>query len=130
MLFDGVCNLCSSAVRFMIARDPDAVLQFASLQSDAGQALLRQYHLAMALDGKDDTVVFIENGIVYTHSDAGLRIARHLTGIVHLAAPLIVIPKPVRDFVYRIIARNRYRWFGKKEVCWLPTPALQARFLA
>lgn len=129
VLFDGVCNLCSRAVQFMIARDPAGKLKFAALQSEAGQALLQQYQLQATLDGRDDTVVYIEDGQVYTHSAAGLRIARHLNGPVRLAAPLILVPRFIRDFVYRLIARNRYRWFGRKDVCWLPTPALTARFL-
>lgn len=129
VLFDGVCNLCSRAVQFMIAHDPQAKLTFASIQSEAGQALLRQHNLKVALDGQDDTVVYIEDGHIYTHSDAGLRIARHLSGVVRLAAPLIIVPRVVRDGVYRVIARHRYRWFGRTEACWMPTPDLKARFL-
>lgn len=129
VLFDGVCNLCTWAVQFIIQRDPQGYFRFASLQSEYAQALLREHNLSIPLDGRDDTVALIEDGQVYTHSDAGLRIARHLSGPVRLAAPLILIPRFIRDTVYRLIARYRYRVFGRQDVCWMPTPELRARFL-
>jgi predicted DCC family thiol-disulfide oxidoreductase YuxK len=130
LLFDGVCNLCTGAVQFIIRHDPQARIKFASLQSDAGQALLARHGVAQRLDGTDDTVIYIEDGRVYTHSDASLRVARRLGGALGLAYGFIIVPRFIRDFVYRLVARNRYRWFGRKQVCWLPTPALQARFLS
>jgi predicted DCC family thiol-disulfide oxidoreductase YuxK len=129
VLFDGVCNLCTRAVQFIIKRDPHGYFRFASLQSEYAQALLRAHGVSLTLDGRDDTVALIEDGRVYTHSDAGLRIARHLAGPVRLAAVLIVLPRFVRDAVYRLIARHRYRVFGRRDVCWMPTPELKARFL-
>jgi predicted DCC family thiol-disulfide oxidoreductase YuxK len=130
LLFDGICNLCTGAVQFIITHDPEARIRFASLQSAAGQTLLAQHGLVQRLDGSDDTVIYIEDGRVYTHSSAALHVARRLGGALGLAYGLIVVPRFIRDFAYRVIARNRYRWFGKKQVCWLPTPALQARFLS
>lgn len=129
VLFDGVCNLCTGAVQFIIQRDPQGYFRFASLQSEYAQALLREHNMSIPLDGRDDTVALIEDGRIYTHSDAGLRIARRLSGPVRLAAPLILIPRFIRDAVYRLIARYRYRVFGRQDVCWMPTPELRARFL-
>jgi predicted DCC family thiol-disulfide oxidoreductase YuxK len=129
VLFDGVCHLCHASVRFIIARDKAGYFSFASLQSDVASELLRQHGVPYPLGSGDDSVILIEDGVVYTHSDASLRVARRLSGVVRLGAVLLVVPKGLRDAVYRLIARNRYRWFGKDEVCWMPTPELRARFL-
>jgi predicted DCC family thiol-disulfide oxidoreductase YuxK len=129
VLFDGVCNLCTAAVQFMIKRDPQGKLKYASLQSEYAQQLLAQHGITITLDGNDDTVAFIEDGKVYTHSDAGLRIARYLNSPIRHAAILRFVPRFIRDTVYRLIARTRYRIFGKQTECWIPTPALKARFL-
>jgi predicted DCC family thiol-disulfide oxidoreductase YuxK len=129
VLFDGVCNLCTWAVQFIIKHDPEGYFRFASLQSEYAQSLLRAHGVSITLDGLDDTVALVEDGRVYTHSDASLRIARHLAGPVRLVAVLIVLPRFVRDAVYRFIARSRYRVFGRQDVCWMPTPELKARFL-
>ncbi|GMV90363.1 MAG: thiol-disulfide oxidoreductase [Candidatus Hydrogenedentota bacterium] len=126
LLFDGVCNLCNGAVQFIIKRDTDAQFRFASLQSDAGQALLNQHDLPTE---DFDTMVYIEGDTVYTKSTAGLRIARRLGGLWPLLYAFIVIPRPIRDAVYGVIVRNRYRWFGKRDDCMVPTPDLRARFL-
>jgi len=129
VLFDGVCNLCTWAVQFIIKHDPEGYFRFASLQSEYAQSLLRAHGVSITLDGLDDTVALVEDGRVYTHSDASLRIARHLAGPVRLVAVLIVLPRFVRDAVYRLVARSRYRVFGRQDVCWMPTPELKARFL-
>jgi predicted DCC family thiol-disulfide oxidoreductase YuxK len=126
LLFDGVCNLCNSSVQFIIDKDPDSKFHFASLQSDIGQALLDQFD---ANSGSLDSVVLIKNDKVYTRSSAALQTLKTLGGGWALFYAFIIIPKPVRDFVYDWIARNRYKWFGKKDACWLPTPDLKARFL-
>jgi predicted DCC family thiol-disulfide oxidoreductase YuxK len=126
LLFDGECNLCNGAVRFVIKRDPDAVFRFASLQSDAGQAILERHDLPKE---DFDTMVYLEGDKVWTNSTAALRIVRQLGGIWGLAYAFIVIPRPVRDAVYGVIVRNRYRWFGKRDECMVPTPELRARFL-
>jgi predicted DCC family thiol-disulfide oxidoreductase YuxK len=126
VLFDGVCNLCSGSVQFILRRDPGARFRFASLQSPAGQELLARF----GIDGQGiDSVIVIEGDRWFKESDAALRIARHLGGLWRLLTVFRLIPRPLRDRLYRFIARNRYRWFGKKESCWLPTPELRGRFL-
>ena len=126
ILFDGVCNLCNVAVQFAIERDPKAIFRFASLQSDFGQSILAQN--VVDTEG-GDTIVLLENGKVYDRSTAALRIARQLSGWIKFLYVFIIVPKFIRDFVYKIIAKNRYRWFGKQESCWMPTKELKARFL-
>lgn len=103
-------------------------LSLASLQSDAGRALLRALEQPIP-EGEPDTIVLIERGSVYTRSDAALRIARGLRGPVRLLALLRLVPRRIRDALYRFVARNRFRWFGRRDQCWVPTPALQSRFL-
>jgi predicted DCC family thiol-disulfide oxidoreductase YuxK len=126
VLFDGVCNLCSGSVQFILRRDPGARFRFASLQSPAGQELLARF----GIDGQGiDSVIVIEGDRWFKESDAALRIARHLGGLWRLLTVFRLIPRPLRDRLYRFIARNRYRWFGKQETCWLPTPELRGRFL-
>ncbi len=133
ILFDGVCNLCNASVQFIIERDPTAIFQFASLQSEAGQAILAKNALNAALNNDasaEDSVILVENGHIYDRSTAALRIARRLSGGIKFLYVFILIPRPIRDFVYKIIAKNRYRWFGKQDACWMPTKELKARFLA
>jgi predicted DCC family thiol-disulfide oxidoreductase YuxK len=126
VLFDGVCNLCNGAVQFIIKRDPYARISFASLQSPIGQNLLEKNKLPSS---DFDSFIFLEDGKVYTESTAALKTLRYLTGAWKLAAVLIIIPKPVRDFFYRYIAKNRYKWFGKKEQCMTPSEDTKKRFL-
>lgn len=126
LLFDGVCNLCSGAVRFIIPRDPRRKFRFASLQSAAGERLLTEHGIDRRVL---DSIILIEDGRWHAESDAVLRIARLLGGPWRLAGVFRLIPRPLRNRLYRLVARNRYRWFGRKEVCWLPTPELRARFL-
>ena len=126
IIFDGVCNLCNGAVQFAIERDPTAIFRFASLQSDFGQSILAQNVGGTAGGG---TIILLENGKVYDRSTAALRVARQLSGWIKYLYVFIIVPKFIRDFVYKIVAKNRYRWFGKQESCWLPTKALKARFL-
>lgn len=126
LLFDGICNLCNGAVQWIIERDPEGLFRFASLQSEAGQALLRQHGLSTTAI---DTVVLIDRGRVYTRSDAALRAAHHLGGAWKLLTVFTYLPRTFRNTVYDWIARNRYRWFGQREQCMIPTPELKARFL-
>ena len=126
VLFDGVCHLCSSSVKFIIRRDPSARFRFAPLQSPIGQDLLRRHRLPA---DTSDTFVLIEGGRAYTRSTAALRVARRLSGLWPVAYLGIVVPRPVRDAIYRVIARNRYRWFGRRAECMLPTPEVKERFL-
>jgi len=126
VLFDGVCNLCTGSVQFLLKRDPEGRFRFASLQSDAGRRLMAEHGIVADTLG---SVVLIEDGRAWRESSAALRIARHLPGAWKLLRLFTAVPRPLRDAVYRWIARNRYRWFGKNESCWLPTPELRARFL-
>ncbi|HSK13753.1 MAG TPA: thiol-disulfide oxidoreductase DCC family protein [Phnomibacter sp.] len=126
LLFDGVCNLCSASVQFIIRHDPHARLRFAALQSDPGEQLLRSHHLP---EKELKSLVLIEKGRVYTRSTGALRVARYLSGLWPLLYVFIIVPRFLRDPVYDLIGRNRYRWFGKKTSCWLPTPDLKARFI-
>ncbi|MFC4386875.1 thiol-disulfide oxidoreductase DCC family protein [Gracilibacillus marinus] len=124
ILFDGICNLCNHSVQFIIKRDPKAKFQFASLQSDIGQKLRKEYNI----QDKTDSVVLIEGKNYYVESTAALRIAKQLKGMYPLLYCFIIIPKPIRDLFYRYIAKNRYKWFGKKDSCMLPTKGMKERF--
>ena len=126
ILFDGVCNLCNNSVHFIIKRDKKKRFLFTSLQSDAARDILLQFQLK---NSEIDSILFIENGKIYQKSDAILKIVKHLNGIWKISYGFIIIPKFIRDYVYIIIAKNRYRWFGKREVCMIPTKELQTRFL-
>ncbi len=126
ILFDGVCNLCNGAVRFVIARDPKARFRFAALTSDAAQSLLRQSAVSGPLP---DSIVLVEDDRVYFRSDAALRIARQLTFPWPLLSIFAIVPRFIRDGVYDFIAARRYRWFGRRETCMVPTPELRRRFL-
>ena len=126
VLFDGVCNLCSGTVRFIAARDPGEYFLFAALQSDKGQELLARHGVPAA---ELKTIVLIERGEAFARSDAVLRIARHLHRAWPLLALLRVVPRPLRDACYGFVAAHRYRWFGKKDACELPSKELRARFL-
>jgi predicted DCC family thiol-disulfide oxidoreductase YuxK len=129
VLFDGVCNLCNGTVRFVIDRDPGGVFRFGSLQSVRAAELLRA--LGRELPRNEfESVVLIEAGRVYERSTAALRIARRLSGLWPLVTALLLVPRPIRDAIYRFIARHRYRWFGKTDQCWAPTPDLRARFVS
>ncbi|GIO31868.1 MULTISPECIES: thiol-disulfide oxidoreductase DCC family protein [Paenibacillus] len=126
VLVDGVCHLCQGLTRFIIERDPKAKFRFASLQSEIGSELLTKG--GMPAD-EIDTVVLIENGRYYVRSAAVLRIFRQLRMPWPLLCIFVIVPAPIRDRLYRYVARNRYRWFGKEEQCLLPTPELKKRFL-
>ncbi len=126
ILFDGVCNLCNGSVQYVIRHDRDALFKFASLQSDSGQQLLHKYQLPL---NNFNSFVLIEEEKIYTRSTAALRVARKLSGMVKLLYGFIIVPAFIRDTVYDLIARNRYKWFGKKDTCMIPTPALKSRFL-
>jgi predicted DCC family thiol-disulfide oxidoreductase YuxK len=127
VLFDGVCNLCNGAVNFIIDRDPSARFRFAALQSSQAAALLAP--LGRVPEVEPTSFILVEDGHVYERSTAALRVARRLPGAWKLFYAFVVVPRPVRDVVYRFIARNRYRWFGKADACRMPTPELRARFL-
>jgi predicted DCC family thiol-disulfide oxidoreductase YuxK len=126
VLFDGICHLCTTSVQFIITRDPNGYFTFASLQSEVGRTLLEKHGLHPdALD----TFVLIEGSRCFTRSDAALRVATHLSGCWSLLRILSLVPKPIRDWGYTIIARNRYRWFGTHETCMVPSQDMLDRFL-
>ena len=126
ILFDGVCNLCNGAVQFIIERDKKQHFRFASLQSKIGQEY--QQKAGLAID-KIDTILLVENGKIYQKSTAALRIARHLDGLWSVLYVFIIVPPFIRNAVYDFIAKNRYKWFGKQDSCWMPTPDLKKLFL-
>jgi len=125
ILFDGECNFCDQSVQFIIKRDPEGKFKFASLQSETGQELLNKFNAPRDLD----SFVFIEGDWCYFKSSAALRVFKHLKGVWKFSYYLLIVPRPIRDFFYHIIAKNRYKWFGKKDECMLPTPEQRERFL-
>ncbi|WP_025847407.1 thiol-disulfide oxidoreductase DCC family protein [Paenibacillus ehimensis] len=126
VFYDGVCGFCQRVVQFIIPRDRSAVFRFVAIQSETGSRLLRRHGLDPA---ELNTFVLLEQGRVYTRSTAGLRVLRRLDGAWPLLYALIVVPRPVRDLVYKWIAANRYRFFGKSDSCMLPPPEVRERFL-
>ncbi len=124
VLFDGVCNLCNRSVQLIIKQDKRDYFRFAALDSDYGKCMISRYQVAA------DSIVLIENDHAYTQSDAALRIARRLSGIYPVLYIAMIIPKFIRDRIYCFIASNRYRWFGKSQSCWMPSPDLSKKFLA
>jgi predicted DCC family thiol-disulfide oxidoreductase YuxK len=126
VLFDGTCNLCNGAVQFVLARDRHARFRFASLQSAAAKQALAAAGVTAALP---DSIVVVHRGRVRVKSGAALAIARGLRFPWPLLSVFWLVPFPLRDLIYDWIARNRYRWFGKRDVCWVPTKELRARFL-
>lgn len=126
ILFDGVCNLCNGAVTFIIKRDKDDRFRYAALQSEVGRTLADKHGIDTS---KTDSIVLIDDDHHYTKSSAALGIARYLSGGYPLLYGLMILPTFLRDRMYDVIARNRYRWFGKRESCMVPTPELKAKFL-
>lgn len=127
VLFDGVCNLCNGFVDFALTRDPEGRLRFGSLQSEAGQRALRD----AGVDAPElSTLVVVEGGRGYVRSAAALRVLRQLRLPWPLLYAFVVVPRPLRDAVYRFVAARRYRWFGRRDSCRLPSPAERARFLS
>ena len=125
ILFDGVCNFCNGAVNFAIKRDKKARLKFATLQSGIASQLLDKFNLS----ARDlNSFVLIENGKVYTRSTAALKVFRYLDGLWPLMYGFIIVPIFLRDAIYKLIAKNRYRWFGIRKECMIPTPEVRSRF--
>jgi len=126
LLFDGVCNLCSHSVNFILDRDPKDKFRFASLQSEKGQALLQTH----SLPTQDfNSFVYIKKGKVYLQSTAALKVLQTIGGLWSLLYLFIIVPPFIRDSVYDFISKNRYKFFGKKEMCRVPTPEERVRFL-
>lgn len=127
ILFDGVCDLCNGFVRFVIDRDPQLRFRFGTLQSSGARRLM---HGNDAIPSDMRTVVYLRNGKVLTRSTGALYILKDLGRGWSVFSVLLIVPTPIRDLVYRIIARYRYRWFGKRTQCMIPSPELRERFLA
>lgn len=125
ILFDGDCNFCDRSVQFIIARDPKGHFKFASLQSNISKNRLRNFDIPKDLD----TMVLIEDNKCYIKSTAALRICKQLKGLWKLFYIFVIIPRPIRDVFYEFIAKNRYKWFGRKKSCELPSPEVRKRFL-
>lgn len=125
VLFDGDCNLCDHSVQFIIKRDPKEHFKFTSLQSDMGKKMLNQFNVP------EDTnsFILIANNKTYSKSSAALQICKDLKGLWKIFHFLLIIPRPIRDLFYGILANNRYKWFGKKDSCTLPSPEIRKRFL-
>ena len=126
VLFDGVCNFCNATINFVIEHDKAGYFKFAPLQSEMGEELMAKHCIDRV---ETDSVILVENGKAFTHSGAALRIAKRLDGIWSWAYALIVIPRPLRDLAYRLFAKQRYRLFGRRDACMMPTPEIRARFL-
>jgi predicted DCC family thiol-disulfide oxidoreductase YuxK len=126
VLFDGVCKFCNASVNFIIDHDPAARVRFAALQSSLGQSLLKKFRLSTT---DFDSLVLIEGERFSTRSTAALKIASYLPAPWRFLPALLLMPSFLRDPLYNILARNRYRWFGKFDACRVPTPEIKARFL-
>jgi predicted DCC family thiol-disulfide oxidoreductase YuxK len=127
ILFDGVCNLCNGSVIFVLKREKKPIFKFASSQSEAGRELLEWCGLS---PNYNDAVILIDNGKIYLGSSAALKIGQELTFPWYVLASVgFMVPKFIRDWIYSQIAQHRYQWFGKRDVCMIPTKELRARFL-
>jgi predicted DCC family thiol-disulfide oxidoreductase YuxK len=126
VIFDGVCNFCNGAVKFIIKRDPQGVFAFTPMQSELAQELTQRFSVP---DVGTDTLVLIKKGECYVLSDAALEIARDLKGPWRFCYVFKVVPRPIRDAAYKLFARHRYRLFGKKNACMVPSAEVTSRFL-
>lgn len=125
IFFDGVCNLCHGAVQFVIARDSKKHFRFASLQSEFAEHYLNPFEVnPIALN----SFILVENGKLYQQSTAALRVAKKLDGLWPLLYVFMIVPPFIRHAIYNYVAKNRYKWFGKEDSCWIPTPELKNRF--
>jgi predicted DCC family thiol-disulfide oxidoreductase YuxK len=126
VLFDGVCNLCNSSVQFILKRDRQQSFVFASLQGETGQFYLNKFGLPQ---NTLNSFLLVDDGKLYNASSGALRVLKWLGHGWQLFYAFMIVPKFIRDAVYNVIARNRYKWFGKKDACWLPAPQWENRFL-
>jgi predicted DCC family thiol-disulfide oxidoreductase YuxK len=126
ILFDGVCNFCNGTVNFLLRQDKKKRFRFAALQSEAGQKLLAQYGLPKE---NLDTFILLDRGNVYKRSTAVLRVGNKLPWYWQWTRVFWLAPKFLRDGVYNLVAKNRYKWFGKKDACMVPAPGVKSRFL-
>jgi predicted DCC family thiol-disulfide oxidoreductase YuxK len=127
ILFDGVCNLCNSAVQYVIKRDQKDLFRFAPLQSALGQSIIK--HIGIASQNIDSIILYEPGKAYYYKSSAAIEIARNLKGIITYSGIFKIIPSRLRDMIYDYVASNRYKWYGQKESCMIPTAELKAKFL-
>lgn len=125
MFFDGICNLCSSSVLFVIKRDSKAQFKFATLQSLDLDEIKNKFPITTL----PDSILLIDKNRLFVKSTAALRIAKGLDGIWPLFYGFIIVPAPIRDWIYDLIAKHRFKWFGKRNSCMIPTPDIEARFI-
>ncbi|WP_316806274.1 thiol-disulfide oxidoreductase DCC family protein [Pedobacter agri] len=125
IFFDGVCNLCNASVQFAIKHDKNDVFKFTALQGNYAKTILPKFDINLE---RINSIILVENNQLYTKSSAALRIARKLNGLWPMLYAFMIIPKFIRDWFYDIIAKNRYKWWGRQESCWVPTPELKQRF--
>lgn len=125
IFFDGVCNLCNASVQFAIKHDKNEVFKFTALQGNYAKTILPKFNINLE---RINTIILVENNQLYTKSSAALRIAKKLNGLWPMLYAFMIIPKFIRDWFYDIIAKNRYKWWGRQESCWVPTPELKQRF--
>jgi len=125
IFFDGVCNLCNAAVQFAIKRDRMDYFRYTALQGEYAKRTLPKFDIDV---NKTDSIILLENNQIYTKSSAALRIAKKLHGLWPILYVFVIIPKFIRDWIYDIIAKNRYKWWGKEQSCWLPTAELKGKF--
>ncbi|SEH93328.1 Predicted thiol-disulfide oxidoreductase YuxK, DCC family [Paenimyroides aquimaris] len=127
ILFDGVCNFCDETIQKVIKADKNNVFVFASLQSELGQEILKY----IGVDAETDSIILYQPNVAYyTESDAVIEIAKHLSGIYPLLQTGKILPKILRNKMYQYVARNRYKWYGKKEECMIPSPEIRSKFLS
>ncbi|WP_231887831.1 thiol-disulfide oxidoreductase DCC family protein [Fictibacillus phosphorivorans] len=126
LLFDGVCNLCNGSVQFILKHEKSETLKFSAIQSAAGQKLLLQHNIDPE---QTNSVILINDGVVYTESDAVAKVAEFLKFPYNTGKYLKVVPRQIRNVFYKKVSNNRYKWFGQKESCMIPTPDLRNRFL-
>ena len=126
ILYDGVCNLCNSSVNFILRHDTEARFRFAAFQSDAGLSLVR---FCISEESLGEAIILVQAGKCYTRSDAILVILRLLPGAWSLLSGLRLVPRPIRDWAYNIVSRNRYKWFGRMNVCGMSLDGYEDRFL-
>ncbi|WP_370277510.1 thiol-disulfide oxidoreductase DCC family protein [Flavobacterium sp. J27] len=127
ILFDGVCNLCESSVQFIIKRDKKDLFRFVAIQSELGQQIIK--HIGIDTSKTDSIILYIPEKAYYYKAEAALQISKRLKGVYAILGYLSFIPNPIKNTVYDYIAKNRYKWYGKKESCMIPTPELKAKFL-
>ena len=126
LMFDGLCNLCNSSVQFVIKRDLKKKIVFSSLQSEIAQDFLSTQNDSLK---NCDSVILIDKNNIYTKSSAAIKVSQSLKGLWFMMSIFIILPKPIRDYVYDVIASRRYRWFGKRTNCYIPTKEEQELFL-